>query len=182
MKLINYQKQVVRERGTEGQRVILVDKRRRLDRSNDLTAENILTSSWPLTSRQSPDLCSGEHDGGHLIPDWISWPKCLFISTVIYTYPEKLSRIVVWNWSHPLPSPSVMPGLLSTVHPFVIWILYHTSLHANGAVYLSVTPMLSQCLLGVASPFGKGFCCGAWPCGVEQRCLIIARGYCSAEF
>lgn len=45
MKLINYQKQVVRERGTEGQRVILVDKRRRLDRSNDLTAENILTSS-----------------------------------------------------------------------------------------------------------------------------------------
>lgn len=45
MKLINYQKQVVRERGTEGQRVILVDKRRRLDRRNDLTAENILTSS-----------------------------------------------------------------------------------------------------------------------------------------
>lgn len=39
MKLINYQKQAVRERGTEGQRLILVDKRRRLGRSNSLTAE-----------------------------------------------------------------------------------------------------------------------------------------------
>lgn len=150
MKLINYQKQAVRERGTEGQRLILVDKRRRLGRSNSLTAE-YLTAGWPLTSWQSPDLSSVEQDGGQLISDRQQWPECLFISTVIYTRPEKLSRIIVWNWSHPLPSPSVMPGLLSTVHPFLSeYCIVHHCMQMGQFIFLSLRRSAS---VSLAWPF-----------------------------
>lgn len=76
-----------------------------------------------------------------------------FIPIAIYRHPEKLSEIIVWNWSDPLPSPSVMPALLSSVHPFLSeYCIVHHWMQMGQFIFLSLK---CSAIVSLAWPFSS---------------------------